>query len=33
VVREDIDVRNEKSRNDNLKKPDPKKEKMVYKPK
>lgn len=33
VLKEDIDIRNEKSKNDNVKKPDPKKEKELYKPK
>ncbi len=33
VLREDIDARNLKNKNDNLKKPDPKKEKDLYKPK
>lgn len=33
VLQEDIDIRNEKSKNDNVKKPDPKKEKELYKPK
>lgn len=33
VLVEDIDIRNEKGKNDNLKKPDPKKEKKLYDPK
>lgn len=33
VLKEDIDMRNEKSKNDNVKKPDPKKEKQLYVPK
>lgn len=33
VLKEDIDIRNDKSKNDNVKKPDPKKEKELYKPK
>lgn len=33
VLKEDIDIRNDRSKNDNVKKPDPKKEKELYKPK
>ncbi len=33
VVVEDIDARNEKNKNDNAKKPDPKKQKPIFKPK
>ncbi len=33
VLQEDIDIRNEKSKNDNVKKPDPKKENKLYQPK
>lgn len=33
VLREDVDMRNPKSKNDNAKKPDPKKEKNLYTPK
>lgn len=33
VLQEDIDIRNEKSKNDNVKKPDPKKENKLYEPK
>lgn len=33
VLKEDIDIRNDKSKNDNVKKPDPKKEKQLYNPK
>lgn len=33
VLKEDIDMRNEKSKNDNVNKPDPRKEKQLYNPK
>ena len=33
VLKEDVDIRNEKNKNDNVRKPDPKKEKDLYEPK
>ncbi|HWY10680.1 MAG TPA: hypothetical protein VN026_05100 [Bacteroidia bacterium] len=33
VLKEDVDIRNDKSKNDNVRKPDPKKEKDLYEPK